>query len=334
MKDYFGVSMRMAYCSICGCDREVITITSVDKVYNLIKCMNCGLVFLNPEPPIGELEKIYLEERDFYFLRQNFYSVTRQLKYKIASWRFSGFGLKKTPLDISKRFIAWLIEKTSGHCTPYTMAVPLLMPKKAAILEIGYGNGAWLLGMKALGFSNLYGIDINEVAKEKLTEAKIQVRTGDILSVDFPAEYFDLIRLEFVLEHLSSPNERLSKIAQWLKSSGKIVMSLPNIESLTYDFFREFTVALQLPEHIYHYSYHTITMLADRCGLKVIEYRTMPAWNQFAASLQKYLGNINKANFFTNLMNRKLICIIIQPIYSFLVSKNKGDFMSLVMGKK
>lgn len=325
--------MQMAYCEICGCDREVITVTSVDKVYNLFKCMNCSLVFLYPEPHIDELERIYLEERGFYFLRQNFFSLTRQLKYKIASWRFSGFGVKKTPFDISKRFIACLIEKTSGHCTPYTMAVPLLMPKKAAILEIGYGNGAWLLGMKALGYTNLYGIDINEVAKDILTDAKIQVRTGDILSVDFPAEYFDIIRLEFVLEHLSGPKERLSKIAQWLKPSGKIVMTIPNIESLTYDFFGEFTVALQLPEHIYHYNYHTINLLADRCGLRLNEYRTMPVWPQFAASIKKYLGNVNKGEFITRLLNHKLTSIIIPPIYSMFIAKNKGDFISFVLTK-
>ena len=126
------------------------------------------------------------------------------------------------------------------------MSTPTLMPKNAAILDIGYGNGSWLLAMSELGYFNLFGIDTNPTSQRILLERQINAQVGDIKVFDLPPEFFDIIRLEHVFEHLSHPLEHLQKITNWLKPTGYIVLTVPIIDSLTFKIFGSETIFLKL----------------------------------------------------------------------------------------
>ena len=241
-------------CTLCNSNKECQLLLSYNTELSLLRCLDCGLVFLFPESVIADTKEIYSHLEKYTLLPEIHFSIINKFKFKMASWRHCGIGRGPKPwVFLAKENLARAIEILIGKVTPFTLAVPLLQPLNSNQLDIGCGHGSWLLSMRNLGYENLYGIDIRETAASERLGKKAFRSYGDILEVDLPNGFFDVIRLEHVIEHLPNPKERLRKIADWLKPSGKIVMSFPNINSYTFKYFGKDTIALELPEHLYHF---------------------------------------------------------------------------------
>jgi 2-polyprenyl-3-methyl-5-hydroxy-6-metoxy-1,4-benzoquinol methylase len=285
---------------------------------------------MHPEPTLETVKRFYPEDYGCHVPAREKTLITIW-RFKLALWCFSGYCNKKTIVDYARRFIGKTIENLVGRRVPYSMAVPLFLPKNAAILDVGYGNGNWLLAMRKIGYTNLYGVDIDEKNKNQLEEANIKVYTGDILNLNLPENFFDLIRLEHVFEHLIKPKEHLSRLGSLLKPTGYLVMNLPNIKSLNFYLFRRNSSLLELPRHIYHWSPKSISMLALSCGLKVKSIRTLPVLSQFTKSFAAKL----KKPFISSLLNSQVIQVF-SPIYALLIGNimNQGDFFSVVFKKQ
>jgi 2-polyprenyl-3-methyl-5-hydroxy-6-metoxy-1,4-benzoquinol methylase len=319
-------------CAICNSNKECQLLFSYNTELSLFRCLDCGLVFLFPEPVITDTKEIYSNLEKYTSLPENHFSIIKKFKFKMAFWRHCGFGRAKTLGILSRENLARAIEILIGKVTPFTLSVPLLQPLNSNQLDIGCGHGSWLLSMHDLGYKNLYGIDIRETAaSERLRQKGIPVIIGDILEVDLPNVFFDVIRLEHVIEHLPNPKERLRKIANWLKPSGKIVMSFPNINSYTFKYFGKDTIALELPEHLYHFSPKSISILAEQCGLHLLEHKSIPVFDQFTSSWRNLLKNKGKEDSLSlNILRNKLLYAF-APLYSLIFSNDKGDFLSVLM---
>ena len=106
--------------------------------------------------------------------------------------------------------------------------------KGERLLDIGCGNGNFTLQCgQQTSAEELYGIEIKEtVAKE--AEAKgIKVFIQDAGSkYDFPEEYFNVITANQVLEHVLDADNMLRECHRTLKSTGTMILSVPNLCSL------------------------------------------------------------------------------------------------------
>jgi 2-polyprenyl-3-methyl-5-hydroxy-6-metoxy-1,4-benzoquinol methylase len=114
-------------------------------------------------------------------------------------------------------FIRWLLKQ---------------VPRGGRVLELGYGDG--------LVTAALAGVDCRltlvEGAKALVDRARVQhpqVTTAHALFEEFqPASAFDLVVASHVLEHVDDPRAVLRRMASWLAGSGKIVVVVPNRNSL------------------------------------------------------------------------------------------------------
>lgn len=321
----------MVYCSICDAERECDILLNYSNEYNLCYCYHCGLIFLHPEPKIELADNLYSGPKSFYnyLPPNNFKLKIKKLKIRLAFLRFNNWQGKShhnfIKYDIPK-FIVSSLEFLSGMEIPYTMGIPASMPRDAAILDIGYGDGSWLLAMQDMGYFNLSGIEFNSTAQSTLLGKQINALVGDIRDFDFSDESFDIIRLEHVFEHLPDPLKLMQKMSTWLKSSGFIVMTVPNIQSLDFKIFGEHFAYLSLPLHFYHYSTESLKNLCNKCGLQVLKCRTLAVWSGFANSLKS-----REDNWLAKLLNTPLARIM-APIYALSVS-GKGDLLSVVLSK-
>jgi 2-polyprenyl-3-methyl-5-hydroxy-6-metoxy-1,4-benzoquinol methylase len=105
--------------------------------------------------------------------------------------------------------------------------------QKLKVLEIGAAYGETLFYLKQNQIAGeIVGVDLFEDVQHperyKKTDRFIY---GNIEELDFPeyANYFDLIMLPDVLEHLIEPQTTLSKVHQYLNENGQVVVSMPNI---------------------------------------------------------------------------------------------------------
>ncbi|MGE7825170.1 glycosyltransferase [Paenibacillus sp. NPDC093718] len=99
------------------------------------------------------------------------------------------------------------------------------------VLEVGCACGGTLLEIKnRYKNSHLYGIELNEKAAEvaKII-ADVQPENVENDVMNYEEGFFDYIIFADVLEHLYDPWNVLTNIRKYLKPTGKLLISLPNI---------------------------------------------------------------------------------------------------------
>lgn len=101
------------------------------------------------------------------------------------------------------------------------------------VLEIGAAYGETLFYLKENGLANeAIGIELFQDEKNKNNYKKIdKFIFGNINEIDLLEykNYFNLILLPDVLEHIYDPKKTLSIVHQLLSDDGEIVVSMPNI---------------------------------------------------------------------------------------------------------
>lgn len=106
--------------------------------------------------------------------------------------------------------------------------------KDLKILEIGAGSGATLLELKKTGVAkSIYGYDIMDLVADKDNFDMFCVGNIETEKIPFEKDFFDIIIIADVLEHLIEPQDTLKKITDHLKDSGEIYISLPNFRNYT-----------------------------------------------------------------------------------------------------
>lgn len=105
--------------------------------------------------------------------------------------------------------------------------------KNLKVLEIGaaYGETLYYLKQNEIA-SEVVGVDLFEDVKNKQNYKNLdKFIFGNIEEIELNEyeNYFDLILLPDVLEHLIEPKKVLDKLKKHLTQEGKIILSMPNI---------------------------------------------------------------------------------------------------------
>ncbi|MBI2722909.1 MAG: methyltransferase domain-containing protein [Bacteroidetes bacterium] len=82
------------------------------------------------------------------------------------------------------------------------------LPKDIKILEVGANIGMQLRGLQKMGFTNLYGIELQQDAVEKSKQQTkgINIIQGSGYDIPFKDGYFDLVFTAGVLIHIAPEN--------------------------------------------------------------------------------------------------------------------------------
>lgn len=98
------------------------------------------------------------------------------------------------------------------------------LKKDIRILEVGMNFGLQLEMLQKMGFTNLYGIDLNEKALEtaRKTQKNISIVHGDALDIPFKDNYFDLVFTADVLIHIA-PKNRKKVMSEIYRASKKYI---------------------------------------------------------------------------------------------------------------
>ncbi len=142
--------------------------------------------------------------------------------------------------------------------------------KNAKMLDFGCGNGAFLVKMKNLGW-DVTGVDFSAQAVQLTKNAGIQAFEGDFNNPFLEQQKFDCITLRQVLEHLHNPVETLVAAKKLLALKGKLSISVPNIQSLPYRWFKEDWLGIDFPRHLLHFNPESLEKVITKSGFKIIQ---------------------------------------------------------------
>ena len=101
---------------------------------------------------------------------------------------------------------------------------PRDLPKDAKILEVGCNIGLQLRCLQEMGFTNLYGIELQHYAVEKAKEIvkNVNIIQGSGFDIPFKDSYFDVVVTNGVLIHIA-PDDLPRIMSEMVRCSKKYV---------------------------------------------------------------------------------------------------------------
>jgi len=294
-------------CNLCDSNFSTILfkgkdmISKTEGVFTVVKCNNCGLIYINPRPGQNIIFNYYPDE---YWNIEEDNHINMEMKLKKFVHRF-----------INKIY--------------YKINIPNLNQNCNKVLDIGCGDGKGLFKLKEDGWET-YGVEISPLAAERAHEKYgLNIFTGIVEDAQYEDEFFDLIILNHVLEHLSDPKTTLIEINRILKNEGKLIISIPNVNSFEAKHFKKYWTAWELPRHLYHFTPFTIKSLLDKTGFEVlkIEYDNNP--NNILSSF-KYVFEGYRINPIPGL----IIFFPFANLASLILGKTKRSYNMVLYSKK
>lgn len=203
-----------------------------------MKCLNCGLVFL--EPNQEDLKEFY--EKEY----RKLYSPT--LGRPLAA---------KELFDVYLPFQEERVDK-----------IRPFLNKESRVLDIGSSTGHFLFSIKKY-VKECIGVELNqEHAQFANDQLGIKTFGQPLEETNLAKGHFDLISCLQVLEHIAQPLPFLKTLSQYLKPDGILYLEVPNLnDSLLAVFdipcFRDFYFR---EPHLFYYSKNTLALLLKKSG--------------------------------------------------------------------
>jgi SAM-dependent methyltransferase len=224
-------------CNLCGTrDFEVVATEDRDgRPLRTTICRRCGLVWTNPRPSPEAIDEYY---RSHY--RQHY---------------------KKSRLPGRRKILRGVLGALERRRSLGALLAPGLR-----VLDVGSGAGELVLVLRAAGVEAT-GLEPDEAYAEFAREVlRVPVQTGAVSTASVPPESLDLVTMYHALEHVADPVAVVAAIASWLKVSGRLVIEVPNVESVAQAPAHRFHFA-----HLFTFSPGTLSAVAARGGLEPVD---------------------------------------------------------------
>jgi len=305
-------------CSVCD---ELLTINDSKKIlkdpfgvddsdFNYVKCNNCHSWILNPRPLLNEMRQFY--EEDFLFdineIKDKSSSVIQNLARKVQEFN--------------------MISEVNWACK--------FIDKDTAYLDNSAGNGQILnLIAKKKPGRYYYATEFSETYRDYLSQFKSITQVYDDLGSIETNLKFDVISLFGVLEHVENPRKLVNTLKEKLNPGGKLILSVPNVNSLQRFIFGNKWYSWLAPRHWQMFNIISLKRLMEEIDFQVINekhffLRTCSA--TLVISLFPYLDPLKKGGTIKMLLYAIFFYSFI-PFELFAGLFKKSGFMGIVTEK-
>jgi len=140
-----------------------------------------------------------------------------------------------------------------------------------SLLDVGCGNGGFLKIFDKHKWQ-LFGLEINKSqaqVAQKLRKVKIFTKTVE--NFKFTPNYFDVVTLWHVFEHLENPRKILVKLHRILKNNGYLLIEVPNGNSIYRKIFNDHWQLLMPPEHLFFWTNKSLKLIINNSGFRIIQ---------------------------------------------------------------
>ncbi len=267
-------------CHICGASGSLLHEGVQDRLFgvagqwNFRKCDNaaCGLVWLDPMPLECDLHDAYAT----YYTHGD---------SGLESGAASSRGLPRLIGETLQQLWLGALFLKSARKQIEGMFLDGIAPGRS--LEVGCGDGRLLAKMQDRGWV-VEGQDVDAQAVEQARRISgAQVYLGSLSDLALPAETYDVIVMNHVLEHVYDPTALVGDCRRLLKPGGLLVATTPNPDSFGHARFGRAWRGLEPPRHLHLLPPPALSKIASVAGYKEWRAWTTPAraGGMLAASL-------------------------------------------------
>lgn len=133
------------------------------------------------------------------------------------------------------------------------------------LIDIGCGTGGFLDSLDKNKWEK-WGVEPAGFAREILIKKNIRALNDTFLNVDLPENYFDVVTMFDVIEHIVNPLAHLRKVWKILKDDGVLLIATPNVDSLTARVSGRYWRHFQPIAHLIFFSPQTLSQLLRKEG--------------------------------------------------------------------
>ena len=266
-KEYYSESeVSLRNCPLCG-NKDYVHICVERGNIGIVKCKECSLIYVNPM--VKGPEKNYWGDEKKYF----------------EEARLIFEGKAKSHRDVNYLEDLKVIES---------------IKPKGNFLDIGTNMGFFLRHTRGRDW-NVTGIDpspaLSEMARKHFG---LNVKTCYLNEAGFEDDYFDVVTMTDVFEHIPEPKRLLADIEKVIKKDGILFIKIPNgkynmlklwLAKATgkvkdYDIFDSY-------EHVTHFTHKTLKRMLAECGFKVTKSYIgkpiqLPVWHKYVGHYYQY----------------------------------------------
>jgi len=258
-------------CELCGGNQQEPYISKIyyyqGQDYDLVKCPNCGLVFVQPRPDLATIKNFYDEK----YFESDFACGMIEGDYLAAE--------EKRAQEYQS--LLGLIKKYKS---------------RGKLLEIGCAGGSFLALARKEGFE-VEGVDISEWAvSQAKNKYQLEVQKGRLLELNLKPESYEVIFFADLLEHEPEPMKFLKKVFSLLKPAGLVMLKVPTyVNSIYYQIIKllpwnlvsdkldpRLLIALKVnasnlskfpPYHLFEFSPSTLKAIIRKSGFHLVELK-------------------------------------------------------------
>ena len=230
---------RYANCPVC--EKSETKPVFMKDGFRYVKCIGCGIVFINPQ-----FDETRLLARYRSLPSQNYWvevlQTGPQMQYDTKKFR--------NALQDIEKFV------TPGR-----------------ILDIGCSIGLFLKLARERGWET-YGVELNRKARSAAVKLHgLDVYGKPLDELNFENNFFDIITLWEVLEHLQEPRKILIQAHRILRKGGVLVILVPNLDSLAVRIMWERAATFGWG-HLWYFTPAALTKMLHSLGYKVFQDST------------------------------------------------------------
>ena len=237
----------MSACLVCGSESSAQLFTAPDRLYHttakefaVVRCQECGLARLDPQPAGEELRRYYPES--YWFAPDE--SAASRLEE----------AYRRLVLRDHVRFVA---QALGGRA-------------RGPLLDVGCGGGLFLGMMRERGY-RVVGLDFSrEAAAVAWKRQQAPAVCGDLSNAPLGAGSFAGITMFHLLEHVNDPRAYLEAARDLLAPDGCLVVQVPNAASWQFRLLGRWWNGLDVPRHLFDFRDRDVEKLLGACGLEVV----------------------------------------------------------------
>jgi SAM-dependent methyltransferase len=228
-------------CAICG--NPATHTLYIKEGYAIGRCRRCGLVYANPRAPEAKILFRYSAD---YFWKEYLPSL----------------GVVDGTFDLTA---------FDKHHAAVLQMIAAEAPGRR-LLEVGCGAGFFLKAAERAGWQ-VEGIELSpEASRFAVERLALPIRRERAEDAPIEPGSFDAAVMFDVIEHLFDPRAVLTAIARALAPGGTLVISTPNVDSLSRYLLGPAWAVLSPLEHIYYFNEDSLRRLLEASGYSDVRF--------------------------------------------------------------
>jgi SAM-dependent methyltransferase len=256
-------------CDFCGATEAETLYEGFDRLHGLpgefrvVACRQCGLARTDPRPTLDSLPAAYPDAYGPHHGKRTPSSPRGLLRWSLTNHR--GYPLGHRSPNVLRYFLWPLASLALGRRRALGY---LPYGGDGRLLDFGCGSGTYVARMVAAGW-RAEGLDLSPEAVREGREARLTIHEGTLPGADLAESSYDAITMWHALEHVPSPTVTLRAARSLLAPGGRLLVSVPRLDSLAAGWVGSAWTGLDLPRHLTHFTAKTLRRYLEKARMHV-----------------------------------------------------------------